>query len=78
MAYLSFFQTIKYPVDVAGYQKSSNQQWRDFVTTNDFCLTGDGLVFLNKSHPTLFQKILPHVKIFARVAPKQKEFVITG
>jgi probable cation-transporting ATPase 13A1 len=35
-------------------------------------LTGDGLVHLVENEPKFFSKLLPHVKVFARVAPKQK------
>ena len=42
------------------------------------CITGEGLNFLQKFRPKLHARIIPHVKIFARFAPKQKEHVITG
>ncbi len=44
----------------------------------DLCLTGEGLLHLHSSNQHLFRRILPHVRIFARVAPKQKELVITS
>lgn len=37
-----------------------------------------GLIHLQDQHKPLLQAILPHIKVFARVAPKQKEFVING
>jgi cation-transporting ATPase 13A1 len=44
----------------------------------DLCVTGEGLVYLQTQRPKLLKAILPHVLVFARVAPKQKEAVITG
>jgi len=43
-----------------------------FFCDYDICLTGDGLNFLIENEPKFFSKILPHVRVFARVAPKQK------
>ncbi|XP_033615300.1 manganese-transporting ATPase 13A1, partial [Fukomys damarensis] len=42
------------------------------------CLTGDGLAHLQASDPQQLLRLIPHVQVFARVAPKQKEFVITS
>ncbi|XP_008154566.2 endoplasmic reticulum transmembrane helix translocase isoform X1 [Eptesicus fuscus] len=42
------------------------------------CLTGDGLAHLQAKDPQLLLHLIPHVQVFARVAPKQKEFVITS
>nr|MBE5724998.1 putative cation-transporting ATPase 13A1 [Cucujiformia] len=42
----------------------------------DLCITGDGLTFLKNKYPTFLKLILPHVTVFARFAPKQKEFVV--
>lgn len=61
-----------------------NQQTRlkltddDAISSYDLCITGDGLGYLQDKHNELLYRILPHVTIFARFAPKQKEFVIVA
>ncbi|CAG9567416.1 unnamed protein product [Danaus chrysippus] len=49
---------------------------KEFTKNYDLCITGEGLAYLNENHHKFFLDIIPHVKVFARVAPKQKEFVI--
>ncbi|KAK2082283.1 hypothetical protein P7K49_039508 [Saguinus oedipus] len=41
------------------------------------CLTGDGLAHLQATDPQQLLCLIPHVQVFARVAPKQK-FIITS
>ncbi|CAF0703841.1 unnamed protein product [Brachionus calyciflorus] len=41
------------------------------------CLTGEGFDYMYKNQLVLLKKIIPEVKVFARVSPKQKEQVIT-
>ncbi|XP_048587357.1 endoplasmic reticulum transmembrane helix translocase isoform X2 [Nematostella vectensis] len=52
---------------------------RELINKYDMCITGEAFSYLT-THPEaskLFDAILPFVRVFARVAPKQKELVIT-
>ncbi|KAK3922402.1 Manganese-transporting ATPase 13A1 [Frankliniella fusca] len=49
-----------------------------FVKSYDLCVTGEGLAYLCENHEKFWYSILPHIQVFARVAPKQKEMVIVG
>lgn len=42
----------------------------------DLCITGDGLSYLRENYNTFLNLILPHITVFARFAPKQKEYVV--
>lgn len=42
-----------------------------FVSQFDLCVTGDGLAKLS-CEARLLRALLPHIKVFARVSPKQK------
>ena len=44
---------------------------------NSLCLTGEGFDYLFKHEHDFLKKILPEVKVFARVSPKQKEYAVT-
>ncbi|KAJ9579755.1 hypothetical protein L9F63_004592, partial [Diploptera punctata] len=50
--------------------------YKELVSKYDLCVTGEGLTFLSEQHKRFLYQILPHISVFARVAPKQKEFVI--
>lgn len=43
----------------------------ELVQQYDLCVTGEGLVRLTYD-PKLLNALLPHVRVFARVNPKQK------
>uniref|UniRef100_A0A8C6Z203 Endoplasmic reticulum transmembrane helix translocase n=1 Tax=Nothoprocta perdicaria TaxID=30464 RepID=A0A8C6Z203_NOTPE len=43
----------------------------------DLCVTGEGLSHLQAVDRQQLLKLIPHIQVFARVVPKQKEFVIT-
>lgn len=51
---------------------------KQFFGQYDFCVTGDSLNMLLDSAPSFLIELLPKIKVWARVAPKQKEFIITS
>lgn len=53
------------------------QTAREIMKEYDFCITGDGLLYLDDMEHDYLNDVLPLVSVFARFAPKQKEFVIT-
>lgn len=57
--------------------RKNPQRVRETIKEYDFCITGDGLLFLNEFEHDYLNEVLPYATVFARFAPKQKEFVIT-
>ncbi|XP_015432152.1 PREDICTED: manganese-transporting ATPase 13A1 [Dufourea novaeangliae] len=51
-----------------------NEIWREYA----LCITGEGLTYLKDHERELLRKLLPHIVIFARCEPKQKEFIIVS
>ncbi|XP_075758589.1 endoplasmic reticulum transmembrane helix translocase isoform X2 [Pelodiscus sinensis] len=75
------------------HSKDSSWQWQSIDGTitlpvfpfslqqlapHSLCVTGEGLSYLQAASRQQLLKLIPHVQVFARVAPKQKEFVITA
>jgi len=52
-------------------------KWKEFLSSFDLCITGEGLTYLLNERLDIAHSVLPHVRVFARVNPKQKEAVIT-
>lgn len=50
--------------------------YKTLIKKYDLCITGDALTYLRSNFNTFLNLILPHIKIFARFAPKQKEYVV--
>ncbi|KFZ62691.1 putative cation-transporting ATPase 13A1, partial [Podiceps cristatus] len=50
---------------------------RELTRRYDLCVTGEGLSHLQSVNRQQLLKLIPHIQVFARVVPKQKEFVIT-
>ncbi|XP_050187126.1 endoplasmic reticulum transmembrane helix translocase-like, partial [Myiozetetes cayanensis] len=51
---------------------------RELTEPFDLCLTGEGLEHLRSRDRERLLRLIPHIRVFARVVPKQKEFVITS
>lgn len=50
--------------------------YKILVKNYDLCVTGDGLGYLKENYNTFLNLILPHITVFARFDPKQKEYVV--
>lgn len=56
---------------------SSKNIRKDVIEKYDLCLTGEAFTYLQTEETKLLKILLPNVRVFARVAPKQKEVVVT-
>nr|XP_029709139.1 LOW QUALITY PROTEIN: manganese-transporting ATPase 13A1-like [Aedes albopictus] len=56
---------------------AENRTVKDLYKEHDFCITGEGLQYLDSKKHSYLLKLMPYVTVFARFAPKQKEVVIT-
>lgn len=52
------------------------KSYKQLVSKFDLCITGEGLTYLNENHQKYLLQLMPYIKVFARFAPKQKEFVV--
>lgn len=46
------------------------------VDSYDLCITGESLDYMKTNHKNLLSSLMPHIIVYARFAPKQKEYVI--
>lgn len=58
-------------------EKIDAKSWKNLVNNYDLAITGEGLQYLCEYEYQYFQKIAPYITVYARFAPKQKEFIIT-
>ena len=52
--------------------------FKRFTSDHVLCVTGLGLAHLHNTHSKFYHRILPHIRVYARVNPKQKELIITS
>ncbi|XP_043245096.1 endoplasmic reticulum transmembrane helix translocase-like isoform X2 [Amphibalanus amphitrite] len=64
-------------IDETVWRPLEPTSWAELLAQHDLCVTGEGVTLLQQRSERLLQTVLPHVRVFARVAPKQKELVIT-
>ncbi|GFS03079.1 cation-transporting ATPase, partial [Elysia marginata] len=55
-----------------------DQVKKQLLSVYDLCLTGEALTYLQAQDKRYFNLLLANAKVFARVAPKQKELIITA
>lgn len=63
-------------IDEDQVKELNEKTWKNLVKNYDLAVTGDGLTYLNEYRYQYLKSIIPHITVYARVAPKQKEFVI--
>lgn len=61
--------------DEAEVIRYSDNEVGALAETHDLCIGGDCIEMLQQSSSVL--RVIPHVKVFARVAPEQKELIMT-
>lgn len=64
---------INLPLEIKNVSRNK-EIWREYA----LCVTGEGLTYLKDNERELLRKLLPHIVIFARCEPKQKEFIIVS
>ncbi|XP_070527525.1 endoplasmic reticulum transmembrane helix translocase isoform X2 [Cardiocondyla obscurior] len=69
----SIDKTTQVPLSLKNVE-SRKEIWKDYA----LCITGEGLTYLKEHQQELLRRLLPHIVIFARCAPKQKEFIIVS
>ncbi len=49
------------------------QQLKEFSKSHALCITGDGMASIG--YDSILKNVVPHISIFARISPEQKEMV---
>ncbi|XP_043502846.1 endoplasmic reticulum transmembrane helix translocase [Polistes fuscatus] len=62
------------PLSMKNVKSQGNEIWKEHT----LCITGEGLSYLKENNISLLRQLLPHIVIFARCEPKQKEFIIVS
>ena len=62
---------------LAGPDTLLRTELTQFFKGTDMCSTGEGLLYLLTTDPSLVRRLLPHVQVFFKVNPKQKGAVVT-
>ena len=65
----SINETVELPVQPFKTSKELTKKY-------DLCITGEGLKYLSDNYNKFLLEIIANIKVFARFAPKQKEFII--
>ncbi|CAI2726639.1 unnamed protein product [Schistosoma spindalis] len=56
--------------------KDAKFKLSQLIQKYDVCLTGEGIDYLSKTNSSFLRQLIPKAKIYARVAPKQKESIL--
>ncbi|XP_034950468.1 manganese-transporting ATPase 13A1 [Chelonus insularis] len=67
-------QMITIPFGVENVKGEKKNIWNSYA----LCITGEGLDYLKNYDDHVFNKMLPHITVFARCEPKQKELIIVS
>ncbi|KAL2732695.1 endoplasmic reticulum transmembrane helix translocase isoform X1 [Vespula maculifrons] len=73
-----FWESVDRKTQIPLSYKNVKSQGSEIWKEHTLCITGEGLSYLNENNMNLLRKLLPHIVIFARCEPKQKEFIIVS
>lgn len=58
-------------------ERIDEKNYKKLIKEFDLAITGDGLQYLYEYKHDYYLKIVPYITVYARFAPKQKEFIVT-
>ncbi|XP_047359272.1 endoplasmic reticulum transmembrane helix translocase isoform X2 [Vespa velutina] len=73
-----FWESVDRKTRISLSYKNVDSKGSEIWREHTLCITGEGLSYLNENNMNLLRKLLPHIVIFARCEPKQKEFIIVS